>query len=99
MTRRASRITKVEVERLIAAVQARGLSVARVTFDGDRVDVVISDSDKAPSARSPKPDRFESWEEYDAWRAQQPARTPVGTDRTFQSLEEYEAWRLKHHGF
>jgi len=69
MTRRAARITKIEVERLIAAVQARGLPVQRVTFDGERVDVVIDVGGVTSSPAGPAPATFESWEAYEAWEA------------------------------
>jgi hypothetical protein len=67
MTRRAARITKIEVERVIAAVQACGLPVARVTFDGERVDVIIS-GEPAVAKAVGGPRTFQSWEEYDAWQ-------------------------------
>jgi hypothetical protein len=69
MTRRAARITMVEVERLIAAVQARGLPVIRVTFDGARVDVIVSGDSPAKKPKR-SPDSFETLEEYEAWRAE-----------------------------
>jgi hypothetical protein len=98
MTRRAAHVTKIEVERLIKAVISSGLTVQRVTFDGDHVDVVVGPEklDRKP-ARGPQ--SFATLEEYEAWRAQQPGATPASGSRTFQSLEGYEAWRLKHHGF
>lgn len=45
MSRRASRITQDEVARMIRAVQSCGLSIGGVTFNGDRVDVVIDNGD------------------------------------------------------
>ena len=44
MTRRAARISHDEVKRMVKAVQGCGLSVARVSFDGARVEVIIGDS-------------------------------------------------------
>jgi hypothetical protein len=67
MTRRAARITKIEVERVIAAVQARGLPVARVTFDGERVDVVVG-AEGLSAKHTSSPRTFQSLEEYEAWR-------------------------------
>lgn len=40
----AARISQDEVARMLKAVRSSGLSVARVTFDGSRVDVIIGDS-------------------------------------------------------
>lgn len=67
MTRRAAKVTHSEVTRLVKAVQACGLPIARVTFDGERVDVVTT-TEETPSAPTTKPDTFQSWEEYEAWR-------------------------------
>jgi hypothetical protein len=69
MSRRAARITKIEIERLVGAVQALGLPIARITFDGERVDVIVSGGSSAKkSIRGP--DSFETLEEYEAWRAE-----------------------------
>lgn len=68
MTRRAAKVTASEVERLIKAVKAAGLPIARVTFDGDRVDVVVQSNDN-PAPVGPRPERFETLEEWEAWNA------------------------------
>lgn len=39
--RRKARITYDEVTRVIKGVQSAGLPIARVNFDGDRIEVVI----------------------------------------------------------
>lgn len=39
--RRKARITYDEITRVIKGVQAAGLPIARVNFDGDRIEVVI----------------------------------------------------------
>jgi hypothetical protein len=98
VSRRAAKITHVEVTRLIKAVISSGLTVQRVTFDGERVEVVTAGE---PPSRKPVggPSTFQSLEEYEAWRAQQPGMPPTGGNRTFESWEEYDAWRLKHYGF
>lgn len=44
MTRAAARINQDEVVRLVKAVRSCGLDVSRVTFDGNRVDVIIGHS-------------------------------------------------------
>ena len=71
MTARRAKVTEIEVRRLIKAVRAAGLPIARVTFDGDRVDVVVGGKDSSPTAPAPKPETFQSWDEYDAWKATQ----------------------------
>lgn len=68
MTRRAAKVTHSEVTRLIKAVTSCGLAVQRVTFDGDRIDVVVGgDLDKLPLSR---PESWETLEDYLAWKAQ-----------------------------
>ncbi len=49
MTRRASRITHDEVARMVRAVRSCGLSVGRVSFDGEKVDVIIADNGDEPA--------------------------------------------------
>ena len=49
MGRNAARITQDEVVRMVKAVRSCGLPVARVTFDGQRVDVVIGKPESASS--------------------------------------------------
>lgn len=44
MSRPAARIRHDEVVRMVKAVRACGLPVSRITFDGNRLDVVIGDS-------------------------------------------------------
>jgi hypothetical protein len=69
MSRPAARITHTEVTRLIKAVQACGLPIARVTFDGEKVEVVVGGEKSSRARHSAKPVRFETPEEWDAWRA------------------------------
>lgn len=45
MTRPAARITEDEVRRMVKAVAACGLPIARVTFDGAVINVVIGSGD------------------------------------------------------
>lgn len=49
MGRNAARITHDEVVRMVKAVRTCGLPIARVTFDGNRVDVVIGKPESASS--------------------------------------------------
>lgn len=58
MTRRAARITHDEVCRIVKALQTCGLPIGRVTFDGDKVDVIIGDSGEkaAPKVDGDKKD-------------------------------------------
>ena len=51
MSRFAARIKHDEIVRMVKAVRSCGLPVARVTFDGTRVDVIIGDSGENPEAR------------------------------------------------
>lgn len=44
MSRAAARINHDEVVRMVKAVKACGLPIARVTFDGNNVAVIIGDS-------------------------------------------------------
>jgi hypothetical protein len=71
VSRRAAKITHVEVTRLIKAVMSSGLTVQRVTFDGEKVEVVTAGE---PSSRKPVggPSTFQTLEDYRAWRSQQP---------------------------
>lgn len=46
MGRIAAKIKHDEIVRMVKAVKACGLPVSRVTFDGERVDIVIGDNDK-----------------------------------------------------
>jgi hypothetical protein len=71
MGRHAARITHSEVVRLIKAVISSGLTVQRVTFDGERVDVVVGREPIATKAAR-DPSTFETLEDYRAWRALQP---------------------------
>jgi hypothetical protein len=48
MSRRAARITHDEVARMVRAVRSCGLQVGRVSFDGEKVDVIIADSGEEP---------------------------------------------------
>lgn len=59
MSRRAARITHDEVRRMVKAVRDCGLSIGRVSFDGDRIDIVIGsgeivDTTPAPAGQPPK---------------------------------------------
>ena len=55
MARRAAKITHDEVTRLVKAVKGCGLPVRRVTFDGDKVDVVIGEPIKEEVDSQPDP--------------------------------------------
>ena len=55
MTRRAARITEDEVRRAVKAVLALGLPVARVSFNGDKVDVIIGESGETSAPRVDAP--------------------------------------------
>lgn len=46
MPRPAARISHDEVARMVKAVRACGLQVARVIFDGRRVEVVVDNAEK-----------------------------------------------------
>lgn len=48
MSRTAARIKHDEIVRMVKAVQSCGLPVARVSFDGDHVDVIIGISGEKP---------------------------------------------------
>lgn len=48
MSRLAARIRHDEIARMLKAVQSCGLPVARVTFDGTKVDVIIGESGENP---------------------------------------------------
>lgn len=51
MSRRAARITRDEVCRMVKAVSSCGLTIGRVVFDGSTLSVVISgDSGEKPPA-------------------------------------------------
>lgn len=50
MSRPAARIRHDEITRMVKAVQACGLSVARVTYDGHRIDVIIGESGEKVAA-------------------------------------------------
>lgn len=43
MTRRAARITHDEVVRMVKALQTCGIAIGRVSFDGEKVDVITVD--------------------------------------------------------
>lgn len=45
MGRLAAKIKHDEVVRIVKAVKACGLPVARVSFDGERVDIVIGENE------------------------------------------------------
>lgn len=45
MSRPAARIKHDEIARMVKAVRSCGLPVARVTFDGARIDVIIGESE------------------------------------------------------
>lgn len=68
MSRRAAKITTTEVKRFVTALQAAGIPIARVTFDGERVDVIVSKDDNVPHSAKPKPERFETLEEWRTWK-------------------------------
>lgn len=70
MTRRAARITHSEVTRLIKAVLSSGLTVQRVTFDGERVEVVTTGGEPLVTKPAAGPSIFQTLEEYEAWRVQ-----------------------------
>ncbi len=53
MARRPAKITHDEVTRLVKAVRACDLPIKRVTFDGERVDVVIGEVSKEPVDKKP----------------------------------------------
>lgn len=44
MSRRAASISHDEIARMVKGVRSVGLPIARVTFDGARVEVIIGDS-------------------------------------------------------
>lgn len=48
MSRTAARIKHDEIARMVKAVRSCGLPVARVTFDGNRIDVIIGNSGEKP---------------------------------------------------
>lgn len=56
MSRTAARITQDEVARMVKAVRSTGLSIARVTFDGKRVDVIIGETEASPLDDEPQND-------------------------------------------
>jgi hypothetical protein len=68
MTRRAAKVTEHEVRRLIRAVQACGLPITGVSFDGDRVEVVIGGRDGPQVRRDSSPSTFRTLAEYESWR-------------------------------
>jgi hypothetical protein len=53
MSRRAARITHDEVCRMVKAVRECGLSIGRVSFDGERLDIVIGSGEIVDIAPSP----------------------------------------------
>jgi len=53
MTRPAARITEDEVRRMVKAVAACGLPIARVTFDGSIINVVIGSGDIGENRAEP----------------------------------------------
>lgn len=50
MGRATARLRHDEITRMVKAVQSCGLPVARVTFDGERVDVIIGESGEKAGA-------------------------------------------------
>lgn len=52
MSRPRARITQDEVVRLIKGVQSAGLPIARVSFDGEMVEVVVGKPDTSDGANS-----------------------------------------------
>ena len=50
MSRPAARVRHDEVTRLVKAVRACGLEIARVTFDGTNVDVIIGNSGESQAS-------------------------------------------------
>lgn len=48
MSRPVSRISHDEVARMVKAVRSAGMSIARVSFDGAKVDVIIGESGERP---------------------------------------------------
>jgi hypothetical protein len=53
MSRPAARITEDEVRRMVKAVAACGLPIARVTFDGAIINVVIGSGDIGENRTEP----------------------------------------------
>ena len=53
MARRIARISQDEIARLIKAARSAGLSIARVTFDGHEVSVIIGDKEPVQVGTSP----------------------------------------------
>lgn len=53
MSRPAARITEDEVRRMVKAVAACGLPIARVTFDGSIINVVIGSGDIGEKSPAP----------------------------------------------
>jgi hypothetical protein len=49
VTRALARISQDEVARMVKAVRSCGLTIARITYDGKRVDVIIGDSGEKPA--------------------------------------------------
>lgn len=48
MPRHAARIKHDEIVRMVKAIRACGMPIARVTFDGKRVDVIIGEKEGEP---------------------------------------------------
>lgn len=59
MSRTVARITQDEVARMVKAVRSTGLSIARVTFDGKRVDVIIGEKEgETEKELDPQPEGY-----------------------------------------
>lgn len=78
MTRRTARIHHDEVARMIKAVNACGLTVGRVVFDGETISVVIGGEGIGASTNKIdsdlKPETVQSLDEYKTWRDRERAR-------------------------
>lgn len=55
MSRPAARITHDEVCRMVKAVKSLGLPISRVSFDGNRVDVIIGEVGETGEAAIDRP--------------------------------------------
>lgn len=78
MSRRTCRVSHDEVRRMVKAVQACGLAVGKVIFDGSTVSVVISgDIGQRRAAGIDdelNPETVQSLDEYKLWRDRERAR-------------------------
>lgn len=54
MARRAAKITFDEANRVLKAIKKQDLPVRRVTFDGERLDVIIGEPEPEPVDKAPE---------------------------------------------